>query len=94
MRILVAEDGASLADFLCQELQNEQFAVQVARMASQRKSWLRINTTILSFSTVLSLAPRAWPPTDSDHPRGCSGESVKTPGLASSWLTVQKYSFL
>ena len=29
MRILVAEDDASLADFLCQELQKEQFAVQV-----------------------------------------------------------------
>ncbi len=29
MRILVAEDDAPLADFLCQELQKEQFAVQV-----------------------------------------------------------------
>jgi DNA-binding response OmpR family regulator len=29
MRILVAEDDASVADFLCQELQKEQFAVQV-----------------------------------------------------------------
>lgn len=29
MRILVAEDDTSLADFLCQELQKEQFAVQV-----------------------------------------------------------------
>ena len=29
MRILVAEDDMSLADFLCQELQKEQFAVQV-----------------------------------------------------------------
>jgi hypothetical protein len=70
MRILVAEDGASLADFLCQELQNEQFAVQVARMASQRKSWLCINTTILSFSTVLSLAPRAW--------KSCAGCAPKS----------------
>src|SRR6266478_10261225 len=30
MRILVAEDDAPLADFLCQELQKEQFAVQIA----------------------------------------------------------------
>lgn len=29
MRILVAEDDAPLADFLCQELQKEQFAVQI-----------------------------------------------------------------
>ena len=29
MRILVAEDHAPLGDFLCQELQKEQFAVQV-----------------------------------------------------------------
>jgi len=29
MRILVAEDDVPLADFLCQELQKEQFAVQV-----------------------------------------------------------------
>src|SRR5712664_2650755 len=29
MRILVAEDDAPLADFLCQELRKEQFAVQI-----------------------------------------------------------------
>ncbi len=28
MRILVAEDDAPLADFICEELQREQFAVQ------------------------------------------------------------------
>ena len=29
MRILVAEDDAPLTDFLCQQLQQEQFSVQV-----------------------------------------------------------------
>jgi DNA-binding response OmpR family regulator len=38
MRILVAEDDAPLADFLCQQLQQQQFSVQVVSdgMAAQQ----------------------------------------------------------
>jgi len=50
MRILVAEDDAPLADFLCQELQKEQFAVPVVADGIEAQELALNQHYILSFS--------------------------------------------
>jgi hypothetical protein len=54
MRILVAEDDAPLADLVAKSCSASSSLLRLSPMASNRKSWLRIKTTLLSSSTLRS----------------------------------------
>jgi DNA-binding response OmpR family regulator len=76
MRILVAADDAPLADFLCQELQNEQFAVQIVAdgvKAQELASNQDYDLVILDLTL-----PGAW---GLDVLRGIRSKKPDLPGL-------------
>jgi DNA-binding NtrC family response regulator len=103
MRILVTEDDPRLADFLCQELQKEQFVVQVVadgieaqELALNQHYDLVILGRTSSMST-LTASGGKWISDMAAHSFRPSARlltrSVKTPSPAGSWRTVQRYRF-